>query len=82
MATIEARELDTLRQGMAAEAADVNYSKPQVNAMLQAIEDWFSKAAVQASLNTDIEAVAPGAFTATQKRRAIKYWLRHRFGKE
>ena len=52
----------------------VMWSKPQVHAAVQAIEDWFE--ANRSSLNTEINAAtAPLVFTAEQKKKLIVGFL-------
>ena len=59
----------------------INYSKSQINAALQAVENWFNKAAIQISLSTDIDAaIAPMVLTNAQKKKLVKAWLMYRFG--
>jgi len=79
MAILTTDQLVQLRQMAAAEAATVTWTKPQVNAALQAIEDWWE--ANRASLGTAIEAAAPGKFTVAQKKALGKYWLWQKYGR-
>lgn len=82
MAIITNEELSVLRKQFTEGIVPVTFIKAPINAALQAINDWFDKAAVQSSLNTDIEAAAAGVFTANQKKKLVKFWLRSRFEKE
>lgn len=75
MAILEATELAKLRRDFA-EGVAVTYTKPQINAALQQIEDWFE--ANRASLGAAIT----GGWTANQKRRLVKFWLRQKFERE
>ena len=77
MAILAADDLTTLRAEVAADQGVIAHTKPQINAAFQAIENWYE--ANRASLGTAIEAAAPGVFTAAQKRRLGKYWLRLKF---
>jgi len=77
MAILIADELAELRRSCASERATVDYTKPQINAALQAIEDWFE--ANRASLGAAIEAAAPTKFNATEKRRLVKFYLQQKF---
>lgn len=79
MAILIPDELAALRRQCASERATVNYTKSQVNAALQAIEDWFESNRV--SLGVAVEAATPGQFNAAEKRRLVKHWLNHKFGK-
>jgi len=74
MAVLNPTELAELRQTMARNTATVNFTKTQVNAALQAIEDRLRAAATQTALSNDIEAVAPGAFSAGQKSTLFGVW--------
>ncbi len=76
MATLSATELAELRQGFA-DGRVVAHTKPQINAVLQAVEDWFE--ANRASLGAAMEAAAPGVFTGPQKKAIGSYWLRQKF---
>ena len=59
----------------------VNYTKPKINAGLQAIEDWFE--ANRVSLNTAIStATAPLVLTGAQKVALVKAWLDYKMGAE
>ena len=58
----------------------VTWTKPTINAALQAVEDWFE--ANRASLGAAIEAAAPAAFTAAQKKKLVAYWLSYKFSQE
>lgn len=79
MAVLTPAQLVELRQHCA-EAQTVTWTKPQVNAALQAIEDRFE--AVRASFGVAIETAAPGVFSPAQKVRLVKFWLRQKFGRE
>ncbi len=79
MAVLNTAELAELRQSLA-EGKVVSWTKPQINAGLQAIEDWFE--ANKGNLGSAIEAVAPGAFNAARKKELVAYWLRQKFRRE
>ena len=78
MAVLNSTQLAELRRAMASDQATVNYNKVQINAALQAVEDWFeaNRAAINAAINT---ATAPLVFTGSQKSALVKYWLRQKF---
>lgn len=79
MATLDANDLLTIRQGCAREIA-VNYSKPQINAAAQAIEDVFTSGAVQNALSNAIDtATSPLTMTGAQKKALVKWYLQNRF---
>lgn len=79
MAVLTADDLLTMRQGCAREIS-VNYTKPQINAALQAIEDVFDSAAVQNAISSAINtATSPLVLTAGQKRTLVKWYLYNRY---
>ena len=88
MSTLQSDDLVQLRQACAREfekdlaTTPINYVKPQANVAFQAIENWFDKPAVKASLAGDIEAASPGVFSGPQKKKLVKFWLQYRFGRE
>ena len=79
MAVLTATQLAELRRIAAAEATTVTWNKPQVNAVLQAVEDWWE--ASRASLGTAMEVAAPGVFNAARKKALGKYWLWQKYGR-
>ena len=81
MATIPVNDLTVIRRSLGRDVT-ISYIKSEVNLVVQAVEDWFDKAAVKTSLNTDIEAAVPGVFSTLQKKKIVKYWLQNRFGRE
>lgn len=85
MAVLTSAQLAELRQGCASSAAaagaPVNYTKAQLNAALQAVEDWFENTG-RAAIGAAIEAAAPGLFNAAAKKRIAAYWLRQKFARE
>jgi len=54
------------------------WSKAQINAALQAIEDTFEGPG-RTALNNAIETAAPGIFDANQKRALVKAYLLAKF---
>lgn len=80
MATFNPDQLAELRQRIATDLATVNFTKPQINAALQAVETWFEKPSIKASLKADVDAAtAPFAFTGAQIAKLVKYWLTYKF---
>ena len=78
MAILTNVQLAVLRRNAVSDGIAETFTKPQANAALQAIEDWW--VANQAALSSAIDvAVAPFAFTNLQKRTLAKMWLRGRF---
>ena len=81
MAVLNPAQLADLRRDCAREQAAVNYTKPQINVALQAVEDTFE--GVRPTLNSAINtATTPLVLTAAQKRLLVKYWLQQKFGRE
>lgn len=80
MATLDAATLTMLRQGVSSDIAGITWTKAQVNAAFQALEDTFSSAGVQNAFSSAIDtALSPATATNAQKRALIKFWLRNRF---
>ena len=82
MAILTPEQLAEVRREFAG-AVPITCNKPQINAALQAIEDWFE--ANRASLGTAIDtATVPlgKTFTNPEKKQAVKFWLRQKFGRE
>ena len=79
MAVLTPQELSDHRQQLYQFVAENarNFSKPQLHAAFQAVEDRFE--AVRASFGTAIETAAPGVFTAPQKAQIVKAWLEIKF---
>ena len=74
MATFTADQLVMLRALMARNVAPQTWTKAQVNAALQALEDRLRLAGTQTTLSNDIEAAAPGIFTIQQKQTLFGVW--------
>lgn len=82
MATLTAAQLDELRQNCSASASgNIGAIKPQVNAALQAIEDYCENTA-KAGFASAIEAAAPGIFNAGKKKILVAYYFRQKFTRE
>lgn len=81
MATLTATQLAELRRGCAGAVVAVNYTRAQINAGLQAIEDYYETTA-RAGFGSAIEAAAPGVFTNAQKKQLGKFWLFQKYGRE
>ena len=74
MAVLTSQELGELRSIMARNTASQSWTKPQVNAALQAIEDRMRLAATQTTIGNDIETAAPGVFNQAQKNQLFGVW--------
>lgn len=77
MAIPTTREMAEMRQD-ASTAHPVIYTKAQINAAIQAIEDWFEKPGIQANLKADVDAATAPlgiTFTSAYVRRIVKRWL-------
>jgi hypothetical protein len=82
MAILTAAELDDVRHQWQRDADGIPWSRPKVNAALQAVEDVFTGTALQTALSNAIDAaIAPGTMTAAQKRVLVKHWLWSRFAR-
>jgi hypothetical protein len=58
---------------------NINFINPQINAGLDAIEDWFE--ANRANISAAIDA-SGFSFTGPQKLAMVKFWLWNKFGRE
>lgn len=76
MAVISAAQLTPLRQEAERGVGTVPWTKPQINAALQAVEDHFES--VKSGFVTAIETAVPGVFSLAQKREIVKFWLRYK----
>lgn len=74
MATLTATQLLDLRHVMARNVTPQTWTKAQLAAALQAVEDRLRLAGTQSTLANDIEAAAPGVFTAQQKQALFGVW--------
>ena len=58
------------------EFGTVNYSKAQINAAIQALEDWWDDTQQQTTVSAEIDtATSPFVFTNAQKKKIAKFWL-------
>lgn len=78
MAVLDSLQLAEVRRAYAdRRGPGVDFTKPQVNAAIQAIEDWFE--ANRATLAAAIDAAtAPYVFPAAQKKLLAAMWLDHK----
>jgi hypothetical protein len=81
MAVLTPGQLTELRQFIAAGVATQSWTKLQVNAALQALENWYESSG-RAAAGSAIETAAPGVFTNAQKKLLGKYWLLQKAGRE
>jgi len=84
MAILTAKQIDDVRQPLVREltsdGSGVNFTKPQVNAAIQAVEDVLTGAALQTALSNAINsATSPLVLTAAQKKLLVRWVLRSRF---
>lgn len=73
MAALTVPQLTALRNAAERNVA-VHYTKAQLNAALQAVEDRMVLAATRTALAADIEAAAPGVFSAAEKQTIFALW--------
>lgn len=81
MATLNDSQLSEVRRAVSSERPTVDYTKAQINAAVQAIEDYFETTA-RSGLNTAINgATQPLGITLTngQKQALVKFYLRQKF---
>jgi len=85
MATLTNPEKDQMRQEFAAANAggDIPWTKPQINAAGQAIEDVLTSPQVQTAISNAIDAaMTPIVLSATAKRRLVAILLRLKFQRD
>lgn len=76
MATIPGEKLTEMRRLLAQRVPHVRWSKLQVNAALQAAENWFVTPAVQSNFNTALNNSVPGlTMTAAERNEIKRAWL-------
>lgn len=51
------------------------WSKPEIDAAVEAIESRWDAAGTQNAIASDMEAAAPGVFTNAQKKYLAAFWL-------
>ncbi len=69
-----------VRQQAAHDMPAVNYTKPQINAAAQAVEDWFE--VNRPALSTAIDlATSPLVLTNAQKKQLVKWWFMLKFNR-
>ena len=74
MATLSALELQELRSALNRNTTTQTWTKAQVAAALQAIEDRVRLAGTQTTIANDIESAAPGVFSGGQKVTLFGIW--------
>ncbi len=92
MATLSGSDLATVRQGCAGTFAGVDYTKTQVNAALQAIEDTMTtRTGVVGDLGKTIPqlvsaaidaASSPYVFSNAQKKVLFAWWADTKFNRD
>ena len=80
MAILTVSQLTDLRQRVAATITP-DFTKAQINAALQGLEDWY-EASGRSAAAAAIETAAPGVFTNAEKKLLGKYWLLQKAGRE
>jgi len=79
MAAITTQDQVEARQ-YCAQQAPVTWQKPQINAALAAIDNWFDMPATRSAISAAIDtAVAPFNFTNTEKKLLLRAWCRAKF---
>ncbi len=81
MAVLTDAQKTELRQAVAALVATVPWNKAQVNAAVQALEDWYETSG-RAAAGSAIETAVPGVFTAAQKKKIGAVWLLQKYYRE
>ena len=81
MATITPLDCDPIRQFVREKAPGHLATKPQLNAAVQAIENWFEANRSQLNAATNA-ATSPLVLSATEKKALLAAYLKLKFGKE
>lgn len=80
MAILTTNQIEVVRQSLSRELTSVPYTKPQINAAIQAVEDVLSSLALRTTISDAIDAAtAPLVLTPTQKRLLTRWVLSSRF---
>ncbi len=74
MAIFTVEQLGELRSALARNTATQSWTKPQVNAALQAIEDLMVQPSTRTAVSNAIEAAAPSVFDVAQKELLFAVW--------
>jgi len=74
MATLDSDNLRELRSILARNTATQTWTKPQLNAALQAVEDQMASPGTRSAIGNAIEAAAPGVFTVPMKETVFAVW--------
>jgi len=80
MPTLTSDELVKLRQDLARVSLEIRWTKSEVDAILQAIEDYMDNT-MKPGLNSVINGVKSG-LTVEEKRIIVKYMLLSKFRRE
>ena len=77
MAILTPEQLAQLRQELERRQVPINYTKPQINAAFQGVEDWYQAANVQNAISNAIDsATSPLVLTPQQKLALVCVALR------
>ncbi len=74
MAVFTSKQLNFLMDHVCKNTTTQSWTKAQVSAALQAIEDRMQLPATKSAISSDIETAAPGIFTANQKDLLFSVW--------
>jgi len=80
MATLTTAQRSAAREYLSRQI-NVNYTKAQFDAALQAVEDYFETTA-RAGLGQAIETAAPTVFSNAEKKAIAGYYLLQKSGRE
>jgi len=80
MANLTPLEYAKIRRGIEVGQVDSPLSKPEMDGVIQAIEDAFE--AFRPTLVSAIDAAAPRTIPGALKKKLVAYWLNHKFGVE
>ncbi len=84
MAVIPSDSLAKMRNSFGSNILTGTVTKPQINAILQSVEDWFeaNRASLGAAVNVAAQAQLGQNLTGTQIKTIVKFWLQSKFDRE
>lgn len=84
MAAIPVANLATIRNKIEGSVHSGTITKPKINAIIQAVEDWFetNRASLGAAINVVAQAQIGQNLTAGQMKALVKFWLQSKFDRE
>ena len=81
MAALTSEQRAELRRAVVRGESSITFTKPTIDAALQAVEDWFEgeRAVVSAAIDA---ATTPHVFTNGQKKKMVRWFLQQKSKRE